>query len=84
MARECMLTTEDNPYDPFTQFKDWFLFDCEKGYYSCGYLARMAFVAEAMTDDEKNAEIEQAIDRIIALDFLGIYKKVYREDKVTA
>ena len=28
----CMLTTFDNPFDPFEQFTSWFLFDTEKGY----------------------------------------------------
>lgn len=77
---ECTLTTKDNPYDPFTQFDHWFLFDVEKGYYTCGYLARIAFIADAMTEEEKDAEIERAVDEIIKLDFLGIYKKVYRNE----
>ena len=81
---ECMLTTDDNPYDPFTQFDHWFFFDCEKGYYSCSYLARIARLADAMTEEEKAKEIERAIDEIIRLDFLGIYKKVYRNEPVTA
>ena len=81
MANECMLTTYDNPYDPFDQFDHWFLFDCEKGYYSCGYLARIAHIAEAMTEEEKDKEIERAIDDIVRLDFLGIYKKVYRNEQ---
>jgi len=79
--RDCMLTTDDNPYDPFDQFDHWFLFDCEKGYYSCSYLARIAHLSEAMTEEEKNTEVERAIDEIIRLDFLGIYKKVYRNAK---
>ena len=81
MPGDCMLTTDDNPYDPFTQFDHWFDFDCEKGYYSCGYLARIAHISDAMTEDEKDAEVERAIDEIIRLDFLGIYKKVRRNEK---
>ena len=38
---QCMLTTIDNPYNPFTQFSKWFMFDTEKGYNSCGYLDRI-------------------------------------------
>lgn len=72
------LTTFDNPYNPFTQFTKWFLFDVEKGYNSCGYLARIARTSEEFTDEENNREIERAIDEIIEYDFLNIYKKEYK------
>jgi hypothetical protein len=39
---QSMLTTEDNPFDPFTQFDEWYAFDVEKEYYTCAYLARIA------------------------------------------
>lgn len=73
---ECRLTTFDNPYDPFKQFNSWFLFDIEKGYNSCGYLARIARTTDQMSDAENEEEIERAIDEIIQYDFMNIYKKV--------
>ncbi len=76
--RECMITTFDNPYDPFTQFNHWFLFDTEKGYNTCAYLDRVAKVSEEFSDEENNLAIEQAIDEIIKYDFRNIYKKVSR------
>ena len=82
--RECAITTKDNPYDPFTQFDHWFLFDVEKGYYSCGYLARVCHISNEMTEDEINQVIEQAIDDIIRLDFTGMYTKKYRDEPVSA
>ncbi|MCD8097867.1 MAG: hypothetical protein LUE31_07520 [Lachnospiraceae bacterium] len=72
----CALTTFDNPFDPFTQFVDWFLFDTEKGYNSCAYLARIAKTSEQLSDQENNQEIERAIDEIIKNDFMNMYKKV--------
>ena len=76
MENNCMLTTFDNPCDPFEQFTSWFMFDVEKGYNSCSYLARIAKLTDDMTDQEVSDEIERAIDEIIQYDFANIYKKV--------
>lgn len=73
-----MLTTIDNPYDPFTQFDDWFAFDELKGYHSCSYLARIAKTSYELSEEEQSLAIEQAIDEIVELNVLGIYKKVSR------
>lgn len=79
-VKECMITTFDNPYDYFTQFNDWYRYDTiEKGYNTCAYLARLAVTSDDMTQDEENLAIEKACDRIIELDFLNIYKKIYRK-----
>lgn len=76
MANNCMLTTFDNPFDPFEQFTSWFMFDVEKGYNSCAYLARIAELTDDMSDQEISDEINRAIDEIIKYDFMNIYKKV--------
>ena len=72
---EYRLTTKDNPFNPFTQFDKWFLFDVEKGYNTCGYLARILNEG-ASSDDNSAQEIEDAIDEIIRNDFMNIYLKV--------
>ena len=82
MGNECMLTTFDNPFDPFEDFTSWFMFDIEKGYYSCNYLARIANLSDEMTQKERDAEIERAIDEIIFYDFRNIYKKVSKTTEV--
>ena len=83
MQRRCMLTTFDNPYDPFEQFTSWFLFDVEKGYNSCAYLGRIARTSDQLSEEENDLEIERAIDEIIKYDFRNIYKKVTRQDTKT-
>ena len=80
---ECMLTTFDNPFDPFEQFTSWFLFDVEKGYNTCGYLARIAKISDEMTEKEEDDEIERAIDEIIKYDFTNKYKKIKRKIKAS-
>lgn len=74
-----MLTTFDNPFDPFEQFTSWFLFDTERGYNSCAYLGRIAKTSEQFSDEENDLEVERAIDEIIKYDFRNIYKKVKRK-----
>ena len=81
METEVMLTTFDNPFDPFDEFVPWFLFDVEKGYYTCSRLARIARSSEEFSTVEDKLETERAIDEIINHDFLNIYKKVTRDIK---
>jgi len=78
MANECMLSTIDNPFDPFEQFTQWLLFDKEKGYNCCERLARIAHVNDEMTEKEVDEEVESAIDEIIKYDFTDTYIKVIK------
>lgn len=73
------LTTRDNPYDPIEQFVPWFMYDVEKGYNSCAYLARIAKTSDILSDEENDREVEHAIDEIVRLDPMNIYKKIKKE-----
>ena len=81
MENNCMLTTFDNPFDPFEQFTSWFMFDVEKGYNSCSYLARIAKLSDDMTESEIDEEIERAIDEIIKYDFTNNFIKIKGPDR---
>ena len=76
MSSNCALTTIDNPFDPIEQFIPWLMFDIEKGYNSCGLLARIAHYSDGMTEQEMDQETERAIDEIIKYDLTDCYKKV--------
>lgn len=78
MEEDVMLTTTDNPYDPFTQFDQWLMFDVSKGYGSCEYLGRIARTSDQLSDKENNREVERAIDEIITMDFRNLYTKARR------
>lgn len=64
---ELMLTTVDNPYDPFTDFDQWLMYDMDKGYYTCNRLGALteSAVGSGLTSDEDEDQIEWAMDQII-------------------
>lgn len=75
-----MLTTVDNPYNPFTQFDEWFAFDTNMGYHSSSYLSRIAKTSDELSDEDNAIAINDAINQIIYFDVLGIYQKVSRDN----
>ena len=75
-----MLTTFDNPFNPFTQFTEWNLYDVLNHHNCCAYIDRMAHTSPELTPSENNEEIEGAIDQLIEADFLHIYRKVFFDD----
>ena len=80
-AKDCMLTTFDNPYNPFDDFTLWLMYDKEQGYDTCERLARIAKLTDDMSQDEIDAETDRAMDEIIFYDFLNIYKKVWQDSE---
>ena len=80
------LTTIDNPYNPITEFDEWFAFDSEKGYNSCSFLNRIVeknlqlkFNSKsfnALSPFEQKKLVDFSINEIINEDVLGIYIKI--------
>ena len=75
---EYMLTTIDNPYNPFTQFDEWLSYDTLMGYDTCGYLARVTKSANELSDVDQAVAIDDAIDEILHYNIIGLYRKVTR------
>ena len=77
-----MLTTIDNPTNPFDNFEEWFAFDDAKGYNCCGNLAKYFVDSKLMSQREELEEHERAIQEVIDRDNLGIYIKVKATDRI--
>jgi hypothetical protein len=75
---EYMLTTVDNPFDPFTQFDEWFHWDEAAGYHTMSLLARLAMVGEDLPEADQNLAIQSTIDEIVAENVSGKFRKVLR------
>lgn len=79
MSKRVNITTIDNPFDPFDDFASWFAFDTEKGYYTSSKIARLTETTDDMSEAEETEALEKAIDRLIEIDPLDIYKKIIKE-----
>lgn len=73
---EYMLTTVDNPYDPFTQFDEWYVWDQNAGYCTPGLLARVSHSSDEISDVDQFLAIQQAMDEIVRENVSGVHKKI--------
>lgn len=71
-----MLTTIDNPWNPFTHFDEWNEFDESSGYFTTQYLARLTLTSYDLSEADQSVAIENAIDEIVSENINGMYKKV--------
>lgn len=76
MLEQFMLTTVDNPFNPFEDFRSWFLFDIEKGYKCCEIVDRLTNITKEYSERERIVAVNAAIDRFIAIDPYNIYTRV--------
>ena len=77
-----MLTTVDNPYNPFTQFNEWYAYDEAKGYKTTSFLARIVVTSDELSEADQSVAIENAIDEIVRENVLGLYRKVSLNDSI--
>jgi predicted NAD/FAD-dependent oxidoreductase len=71
-----MLTTIDNPYDPFTQFDEWIAFDHRAGHYTLEFLGRVVHTSSELSEADQDEAVEDAIDEIVRENVQGVHTKV--------
>ena len=79
--RNVMLTTIDNPFNPFTQWDEWRRYDEDMKYFTCAYLDRIAKTSYELSESDYQLAIVNAIDEIVKLNINGMYAKVYEDEK---
>lgn len=76
-----LITTVDNPYDPITEFYEWYTCDrdlARKGNYTdtCSLLASLAHTSPLFSEELNDWIREDTIDDIIRFDVENKYKKI--------
>jgi hypothetical protein len=70
-----MLTTEDNPFSPVTQYDEWLTWDMAH-YNTNALLARVVHTSPELSDTDQLLAIQDAIDVIVEENVSGIHTKV--------
>lgn len=78
--KACMLTTMDNPYNPFTDFDEWLYFDIAHSYKTCELLAYFAKTSKDLDENDYNEELNNAVDEFLAINPFGVHMKVYEDE----
>lgn len=79
MEKDSMLTTFDNPFNPFTEFDRWWKEDLLLGHNCCGLLANESNVSDIASEEVNDKAIIEAMERIVKREPM-IYKIVYQSD----
>lgn len=75
-----MLTTDDNPINPFTNFREWYTYDMQLGYDTMGLLARVAAVPVNLSDMDRDQAIDDAMHEIAHYNVSGMHRLVTEQD----
>jgi hypothetical protein len=75
-ATRYMLTTFDNPFNPFTQFDEWFQWDVAAGYNTSSLLGRITIDSPELSEPDQEQAIQDAIDEIVRENVTGMFRKV--------
>lgn len=67
MAEAHMLSTTDNPWNPWTQFNEWLAYDMQHGHDTLPYLARITNSSDELSQADQDEAVELAIEEIIRI-----------------
>lgn len=76
VTQQHMVTTVDNPFNPFIQFDEWNAYDMAAGYMTLSFLGRIVITSDELSEADQAEAIEQAVDEIVEENVLGLYRKV--------
>ena len=77
MSKEFMLTTIDNPFNPFTETEEWMAYDLNHSFASaCCQLARIQKTNALMSEIETEREENRAIIEIAEQNVTGTFRLI--------
>lgn len=75
-----VLTTSDNPWNPFSHWDEWFEFDESFGYNTCGLLARYTVTSNELSEEDYDQAVLSGMLAILGDNPMGPYRIVAKDD----
>lgn len=79
--QEVMLTTVDNPWNPFTHFDEWREYDESSGWFTLPLLGRVVISSDELSEADEAAAIADAMDEIIRENVSGVHVLVTEDSE---
>ena len=76
---DVMLTTVDNPWNPFTHFNEWNEYDQASGWHTLALLGRVVVTSDEMSESDQDVAVFDAMQEIIRENVSG-YHVLVTED----
>jgi hypothetical protein len=77
---QVMLSTSDNPFNPFADYAAWYTWDIAHGYYTSQYLARIMAYTYDVSELEQDMIVESAVDECVEHNVSGVFIKVTKKE----
>lgn len=71
-----LLTTIDNPYNPFTHYNEWYQWDASAGYHTPELLARTVQSSNDLSEAQERTAIWEGMRQIVEINVTGMHKMV--------
>lgn len=72
-TNDLLLTTEDNPWNPHSDWESWYALDESLGYATCGLIARLSLDLDDSTNEVLESEVDDVYLRLVSLGIEGNY-----------
>lgn len=77
-----ILSTPDNPYDPFKDFELWYAYDEEHGHHTSSYVARLTNSSDTFSEDQQQLAVNEAVRKIFTVNPQGMYVIYFGDGRV--
>lgn len=74
---QSVVTTIDNPWNPFRDFDKWLAWDNHYHYDTTRWLASLVFTSSKLSDEQYSEDIVEAQNELVRLNPFGLHVKIY-------